>query len=186
MELLNELIKEPHWSIVIITLILMGLFFITKQLKAIRHAEYVVKRGQFEPLRKDLLNEAINDAKKQGNQDQFLQLLTQVKQTYGHDGVKSGHLYWIWQMIDEGVLNPEHIPDFKFEFLPLKKSILNEAIKDAESQGNKEQFLNLLTQIRRTYGHNGVKMGHLKWIWDMIKNNDLNPKTIPTFTSKDQ
>ena len=85
-------------------------------------------------------------------------------------------------MIEEDELNPKQIPDFNFEFLPLKNSVLNEAVKDAERQGNKEQFLSLLTQIRRTHGHNNVKMGHLKWIWDMIEINELEPINIPAFT----
>ncbi|WP_299006953.1 hypothetical protein [uncultured Shewanella sp.] len=184
MELLNDLIKEPHWLISTIVLILIGLYFIAKQLKSMKHAEHIVKRGQFEPLRQDVLNEAINDAQEKGNKDQFLQLLTQIRQTYGHDGVKLGHLYWIWRMIEEDELNPKHIPDFNFEFLPLKKSVLNEAVKDAESQGNKEQFLKLLEQIISTHGNNNLKMGHLKWIWDMIEINDLEPMNIPAFSSK--
>ena len=45
-------------------------------------------------------------------------------------------------------------------------------VKFAESKGFRDQALLLLSKVRRTYGHNGVRKGHLHWIVDVVEGRD--------------
>lgn len=56
-----------------------------------------------------------------------------------------------------------------------------EHINVAEKGGNKKGFLNLLRQIRREHGHDGVKVGHLHWIHYKLKRGELDVEKTPFF-----
>ena len=85
-------------------LIATGIYFMRRASKAIRGmriAKYVVEEGQYNTLSQDLIDNAVELARTDGKEKLFLALLTEVRRRHGHDGVKLGHLYWIWNLMDK-------------------------------------------------------------------------------------
>jgi len=67
------------------------------------------------------------------------------------------------------------------QFEPINEKLLNEAFDSAKDEGNDQLFLDLLQKVRRAYGHQGVTIGHLVWINELISEGIKDPKTIPSF-----
>jgi len=82
--------------------------------KAMKVAEWVVGDGQFMPLDESIIDEAIQKARQDGNEKEFLTLLRRVRTARGHRNVKVGHLYWIWSQLESGISDFESldIPSF--------------------------------------------------------------------------
>jgi len=79
---------------------IMIAFYARRQYQGIKAAEYMVKEGQFLPLEQVVIDEATSHAEKEGNVSEFLSLLSEVRRRYGHNGVRGGHLYWIWGRLE--------------------------------------------------------------------------------------
>lgn len=88
----------------------IAMFLVYRKCMAMKTAQWIVEEGQFEHLPEDHLDAAIQEAEKNGYKDSFIQLLTLIRRHHGHDGVKIGHLYWIWEQIENGN-SPDNIVD---------------------------------------------------------------------------
>lgn len=55
------------------------------------------------PLDESIIDEALQDASISGTEKQFLALLRRVRTDCGHQNVKIGHFYWIWEQIEKGI-----------------------------------------------------------------------------------
>lgn len=97
----------------VIPLIIMYYFY--RKASAIKFAEWIAEEGQYELLPEEHLDVALKDAEQSGTIDSFLQFLTIVRKNYGHEGVKVGHLYWIWEQIEQGtrVDSIDNVPKFE-------------------------------------------------------------------------
>jgi hypothetical protein len=84
-----------------------------KKYQGLKLAESFIKENeQFKPLDQKALNEAIGLSKKHGKEKEFLELLANIRKKYGYDGVKVGHLFWIWFVLEGNIKDPKNIPNF--------------------------------------------------------------------------
>jgi len=74
--------------------------FSKKKMHEAKVLEYIVEKGQFQVLREGVIDEAVKDAKKRGLEPEFTELLRMVRRKYGYNGVRLGHLYWMWDQIE--------------------------------------------------------------------------------------
>lgn len=106
-------LENNPWLFVLITVSgLVGMFWSKRQLAGLDTAKFVAEGGQYLRLPDQHISEAIEDADKKGNKEEFLALLRQIRREHGHYGVKVGHLYWIWNQIDKGETEVEKTPSF--------------------------------------------------------------------------
>lgn len=93
---------------------LIAMYHFYRKASAIKFAEWIAEEGQYELLPEEHLDVALKDAEQSGTIDSFHQLLSLVRKNYGHNEVKVGHLYWIWEQIELGISvdNIDSVPKF--------------------------------------------------------------------------
>lgn len=69
---------------------------------------------------------------------------------------------------------------------PADNEVINELIEQEKHNGNAQYVLKVLTSIRRLYGHQGVKVGHVVFILKLIEKGcpDIEDNEIPSFSTK--
>ena len=72
-------------------------------IRARRFAEWIAEEGQFEPLPDNVLDGAIAEAKENDYYEKFSKYLQKIRREHGHNGLKTGHLYWIWHQIENDI-----------------------------------------------------------------------------------
>jgi|GEM_PF-1817029 len=86
----------------------IGSFFMAvylhRQAKAMRFAQWVADKGQYQQLDLCLLDEAIQDAKYKNKDEEFMRFLRVIRTTVGHENLRIGHLYWIWDQMEKNIL----------------------------------------------------------------------------------
>ncbi len=96
-----------------VVIIVFAFFMLNKSRRGIKAAEFIVE-SQYQPLPQYLLDEAVVEADRAGTKAKLLKILALVRQRYGHEGVKIGHLVWAWQCIEENMeLESLDIPSFQ-------------------------------------------------------------------------
>lgn len=76
--------------------------FLHKRFKNQSFAKWLAEVGQFEPLSKEMLAEAIKYAEKNGEKAKFLSLLNSAQLKLGGSNIKVGHLFWIRRTLLNG------------------------------------------------------------------------------------
>jgi len=111
----NWLIENPPIIALLGAVCLVVIMFIKEKWSVIKGAKYIAEKGQFQILRMDVIDEAIKDAKRRGFESEFMELLRMIRRKHGHDGIRVGHLYWIWHQIEQSDddLASLEIPSFK-------------------------------------------------------------------------
>jgi len=106
--------ENPLWATLFIILPAIGVLYSVKTFRSFKMARWIVVTGQYQPLTDAHLEYAINDAQQKGKENQFLNLLRIIRQQYGHNGVKIGHLYWIWHQLESEVpvIDETSVPSF--------------------------------------------------------------------------
>lgn len=116
MEIVTQAISSnPILAAFLLILPLIGMVYTSRRLRAIKTAEWIVTEGQYQKIPESHLEAAIMDAETKGYKATFLQFLTKIRIMHGHQEVRIGHLYWIWDQIEKGV-QPEQvieIPSFQ-------------------------------------------------------------------------
>lgn len=88
-------------------IIAIGSFFMAvylhRQAKAMKFAQWVAAEGQYQQLELSVLDEAIQEANDNNEGEEFLRYLRVIRQTVGHQNLKIGHLYWIWNQLENKI-----------------------------------------------------------------------------------
>ncbi|ELP5729287.1 hypothetical protein QTV44_002553 [Vibrio vulnificus] len=107
------LVNNPLLWMAIVIVCLGGAVFFHKQYAGMVAAEEIV-RTQFNPADPNVLDELVEQAKVRGNEKYVLNVLQTIRQQYGRDGVKVGHIMWILHLVETGYpdINDMEIPSF--------------------------------------------------------------------------
>ena len=86
------------------------LFYLAKRVhtrsKVMKDSLWIVEEGQFEVAPQRLLDQAIEHAKAQGLEMEYLHELAEVRRRYGYEALKIGHLYWATGRISGEIEDP--------------------------------------------------------------------------------
>ena len=67
------------------------------------------------------------------------------------------------------------------QYMPASSKIIDDLILKADHMGKKAFVLSKLKSIRKQYGHNGVRHGHIKWLACSL-HGEIEPNlTVPSF-----
>lgn len=72
----------------------------------------------------------------------------------------------------------------RFERAP--QAFLDKMIADAERAGKKDLVLGELANVRRLYGHDGVRMGHVFWVMERMEGKIADGKQPPSFVDPEK
>jgi hypothetical protein len=72
----------------------------------------------------------------------------------------------------------------QFERAP--QALLERMITDAERVGKKDLVLGELANVRRLYGHDGVRMGHVFWVMERMEGKIADNKQPPSFVDPEK
>lgn len=96
----------PLHPMVVLILMIVGLagsVYFFQKYQSIQFAKWVAEEGQYHPLPEHVLNEAIDDADDENNKAEFLKYLRSIRVAVGHQNLKIGHLYWIWDQMGKKI-----------------------------------------------------------------------------------
>jgi hypothetical protein len=111
--MLEGIIGNPVAYLFLSLLGLLGVYHFGKKLRGIRAAERIVA-CQFEPISKKVIDEGFDFF--EGEQlNRYAVIVRRIREQYGHDGFKVGHMAWILQLLDDSNIdvNSIDIPDFE-------------------------------------------------------------------------
>jgi len=90
---------------------LIGMVFSRRHLKDLKTAEKMIIE-QFDPSPNSEVNSLIESIKKGEARDRVIREFYNIRQAYGHDGVKKGHIFWVLHKIEHGLPEDGNIPPF--------------------------------------------------------------------------
>jgi len=101
----------------ILVLLLVGAgglaLFFKRKADGLAHAEWMVNGGQFELAPKADVDGVIELAETLGKTKETLAALTEIRQTYGHQGVRVGHVMWLVMLMHGDIPAGSPIPSFE-------------------------------------------------------------------------
>lgn len=94
---------HPLVSLIIMIACSVASVYFFKRYQAINFAKWVADEGQYQPLAEHILNDAIQEADEGNRKTEFLRYLVIIRTSVGHQNLKIGHLYWIWDQMGKKV-----------------------------------------------------------------------------------
>lgn len=112
----NFFVNNPFAWLVISIICFMGCYYCFRRFTGISTARRIV-RTQTNPAPQNVLDELVEEAKASGNEKYLLDTLRTIREKFGHDGVKVGHIMWILHLIETGYpdIGDMEIPSFNAE-----------------------------------------------------------------------
>lgn len=94
---------HPLVSLIIMIAFSVASIYFFKRYQAINFAKWVADEGQYQPLAEHILNDAIQEADEGNRKTEFLRYLVIIRTAVGHQNLKIGHLYWIWDQMGKNI-----------------------------------------------------------------------------------
>lgn len=112
--MLNDLMNNPLVWVSIVIVSFCGAIYFYRQYVGMVAAVKIV-RTQFNPADTKVLDELVEEAKVDGNDIYVLGVLRTIRQKYGQDGVRVGHIMWILHLTELGCpdIATMEIPSFE-------------------------------------------------------------------------
>lgn len=103
--------NDPWLMLFVLSLSVLGMLYFRRRLLGLQAAERIVREQSF-PATQEEINQLIDEFKDNEVRARVLREFTRIRQTYGHKGVKKGHIFWVLLKIDKGLPEGGEIPSF--------------------------------------------------------------------------